>query len=91
MNDQEVPVIGVSGGLDPDPRDGNVGVGLDTGVSYNPDVGRGLGTEGANVTYYVDVPSPYGGIGYYPVPGGEYGELYFGLPPGSALGPYPDY
>jgi hypothetical protein len=86
VNPDDSPTIGASAGLDVDPSDGRVPVGLSNGISYNPDPSTGLSTDGLSASYLINVPSPHGGLGYYPVPGGD-GETSFGPPPGSGLGP----
>lgn len=87
VNPDDSPTIGVSAGLEVDPSDGKVSVGLSNGISYIPKPSSGLSSDGLTVTYRVDVPYPVGGVGAYPVPGGDVGERYWGLPPGSGLGP----
>jgi len=52
-------------------------------VGERPERGENGGSSGGGA-------SPYGGLGYYPIEEGDVGENYFGLPPGSPLGPYPD-
>lgn len=87
VNPDDSPTIGVSAGLEVDPSDGKVSLGLSNGISYNPDPSSGLSSDGLSVSYQTDVPSPYGGLGYYPVPGGDVGEAYFGPPPWVRLRP----
>lgn len=91
LNSDDSNLFGVSGGLDVNPRDGSVGIGLDSGVSYDPNSGPGLSEPGPSMGYYFAIPSPNGGVNYYQIPGGDPGEMYLGPPPGSPLGPYPDY
>ena len=76
---------GLSAGFDP--SDGSIDIGA-PGVSYEPngvDPGFDLNVNGVN--YWISLSPGSDGIGFYPVPGGEYGEYYWGAPPGSALGP----
>jgi len=73
--------VGVSGGLDLNITDGSVGVGVN-GVSYDPSLEPGFNGNYFEPGYYYEIPSPTGGIGPYPVPGGDPGEHYWAPPPG---------
>lgn len=91
LNSDDPNLVGFAFGADVDPTDGNVSIGPDSGVHYDPNSGPGLSDPGLSMGYYFGIPSPNGGINFYQRPDGDPGDFYFGLPPGSALGPYPDY
>lgn len=71
LNDESAPTIGVTIGVDINPSDGSVGIGPATGVSYDPDPSLGFSADGPSLQYQQEVPSPYGGLGYYPIEGGR--------------------
>ncbi len=79
---EEPGYIGVSGGVDVDPTDGTVGVGVND-VQYDPGMTAGYNGNPLEPGYYVEIPGMGGGVGAYDVPGGDPGEHYWGPPPGS--------
>ncbi len=82
------PHVGATVGADIDPRDGRVGVGVAPSVSWDGSVSSGPYAQAGSVGYWAEVPYTGGGIGMYPVPGGDVGEYYWGPPPGSGLAPF---
>lgn len=89
-NGDERPLVGVNVGLDVNPADGDVGVSVAPGITVgNPEPGPYV--DGLSAGYWATVPYVSGGLAWYPLPGGDPTEGYWGPPPGSAVGPFPDF
>ena len=90
LDEEGRPMIGVQIGVDINVTDGDVGVSVGPGVGLDsPEPGPYV--DGLTAGYWWTVPETGGGLGLYPVPGGDHGEYYWGPPPGSDLGPPLDF